>query len=513
MKEKHMNRLINAVLIPAWIVAVILSASCKEKSEGRGLPQKLPFSITRPDQGQPLSEGEVAAFTLTVTGFWKNTDFFRWIIRTSHGWQDGPNGMPDYLINWGGGGEFDAVKQTDTVTFRHLSTGGPDNIMIPSSKILASASSGYLLTGDEAMGKLVEQYCKGTSATMMGMVWDANDPVRTIMARAVLNNNHEYLNYEGKKTKVDYTLARQPSVDWNTHTIHIPNNPYWGDIWVKNMRSKDDVPHIYRADFFLHYVAQYAKEYWVREAAQKTLSDLKGFTQDIVENNYHIRSRNEAGEVFTPTEDLASFVDYEVIAKNAECNAKLTSALIGYDNAKGNDCESGSGGVYDDYSCQVHYYNRAIIRGFHMDAVLHSLRVGNNDAAYELLEGLIARIDKEEALPDDKLQTDRENWNGDFAVFLIQAAATGVPLTSDEARLIHKYYGQTISAMQTWNRWDLWNSSIPDGTYNYRPDYLAGTYIDSSELGLILEYCYSPLKNPAGVRFVDCDVVSDMNKW
>jgi hypothetical protein len=86
--------------------------------------------------------------------------------------------------------------------------------------------------------------------------------------------------------------------------------------------------------------------------------------------------------------------------------------------------------------------------------------------------------------------------------FINAGTAFTIPFTSKilakmEARLIQKYYGQTISAMAAFDKWDLWDSSVPDGTYDYRPDSLPGTYIDSSELGLILEYCYSPLKNPA----------------
>lgn len=489
------------------IVFMLLGASvfCREKVK-ETLPLKLPFSVTRNDRGQPLSESEVAGFTISLTGLWKDVDYFRWVIRTSHGW-DGSQGKPDYSVWWEG---VEADKSGDTVTFRHLGTWGPDNIMIPTSKVLSSAASGYLLTGDPAMGKVVEQYSKGISATMMAMVWNSADPLRSIMARAVLNNNHEYVQEGGRKTKIDYTLARQPSVDWNTHTIELTDNPFWGDIWVKNMRSKDDVPHIYRADFFLRYVAEYGKDAWVRDAAAKALKDLQGFARDIVESGYHIRSKDENGNVFIPDQDLASFVDYDGVSKTAECNAKLATALIGFGDPMGNACASGSGGLYDDIAAKVHYYNRAIIRGFHMDAVLHSLLARRNAAARELLLGLISRMDKEEALPDDQIYTSREEWNGDFAVFLVQAAAAGVPLTSDEARLIHTYWLKAVGTMKAWNKWNLWSPAVPDGAYYpYRPDDRVGT----SEIALLLEYCFSPVKNPTGSRFVDCDIVRDTSRW
>ncbi|MBM4388066.1 MAG: hypothetical protein FJ088_10040, partial [Deltaproteobacteria bacterium] len=111
---------------------------------------------------------------------------------------------------------------------------------------------------------------------------------------------------------------------------------------------------------------------------------------------------------------------------------------------------------------------------------------------------------------------DRPDWVGEVAVFLLQAASTGMPLTSKEARLIHKHYGMAADAFKVWERWDLWDESVPDGTYNhgtgYRPDD-AGHFVEIEEIAFVLEYCYSPFKNKDGVKFVDCDKVKDMDMW
>jgi hypothetical protein len=33
------------------------------------------------------------------------------------------------------------------------------------------------------------------------------------------------------------------------------------------------------------------------------------------------------------------------------------------------------------------------------------------------------------------------------------------------------------------------------------------------DMAMVLEYCWSPLRNPAGVPFVDCDLVADPSRW
>ena len=33
------------------------------------------------------------------------------------------------------------------------------------------------------------------------------------------------------------------------------------------------------------------------------------------------------------------------------------------------------------------------------------------------------------------------------------------------------------------------------------------------DMALLFEYCWSPFRNPAGVEFVDCDILSDPSQW
>ncbi len=42
--------------------------------------------------------------------------------------------------------------------------------------------------------------------------------------------------------------------------------------------------------------------------------------------------------------------------------------------------------------------------------------------------------------------------------------------------------------------------------------YLAHT-VAIEEIALVLEYCFSPFRNPAGAPLVDCDIVADPTRW
>jgi hypothetical protein len=490
--------------------AAVLAVACpptreeeSKKTPCQQLPHALPFQYTRPAVGVPVPAEDVSAFTRLVTGFWKQTRFFNWVLDTSHG-VDAALGQPEWMVWWTG---VELVKEGGRVTFRHSVHGGPDNIMIPTSRVLAQASAGYLLTGDADMGTIVDQYSKGLSATMLGMVWDDADPVRSIMARAVIPNNHDVTLPGGRVKSIDYSAWRHPTQAWNTHTIHVANNPFWGDIWVKNMRSKDDVPHIYLATAMLPYVAECAPEGSARQSAQEALAAMRGFAKDVVDSGYKIRTKDENGVIYTPTEDLASFVYYDAFVPDAECNAKLVSALLGYGETLGNDCYDGLYPDYEDIAAAGHYYNYAIIRNFHVAATLHALLAGLSDPARNLVKGLVWRNDRD--IDDEYPPTNKDEWDRDLAVFLVQSAAAGVPLTSREVRLVHQVYGEAAAAMLAYDAWDPWSPSVADGTRGYRPR----GHVDVEDMAFFLQLCWSPFRNPASASVIDCDVVANPSRW
>jgi len=487
-------------------------------------PDTLPFDFTRPDVGEPLTPEEITAFTQKITGFWAEVDYFHWVLWHSHGMDaSNPQGMPDYKLYWQ---DTAAIKSTDpvtgvpTVTFEHR--GGADNLMIRTSKVFNNSAAGYLASGDPALGRIVEQYSKGMVALFNGMMWTDEDPEKYVMARAIFTQDNEYTE-DGRQAEVVYGPAKQPRTDWNAHTFENPVNPHWGDIWIRNMRSKDDVPHIFRTVPLLQRVVQDGADAPVREAAATALAYLQGFARDIVDSGYYIRTKGIGGNAHVPRNeygtinDLASFREFNFIAPEAECDPKLASGLIGYGNPMSIDCGSGFGSIYEPVAATRHYFNYAIIRYFHIATITNALMAWQLDVALEHLEGLADRAD--EMFDGSPVQMDHKDFQSDVAVFLLASATAGLPLTDREARHVMEQYTLSVDHYETWPNWDLWDASVPDGEVPYKPDRngtIGGepvTAVRPTEMIYLLEYCYSPFRNGTGAPLVDCEIVLDPNRW
>ncbi len=477
-----------------------------------GLPDELPFVFERPQVGDPLSPEEITTFTTAVTGFWQDAQYFRWVRLHSHGMHpSNPQGTPDYALWWQ---DTTSIKEGDTVTFRHR--GRADNLTLRTCKVLNNLIAGYLLTGDEDMRYTAVQYCRGIVALSKAMEFGPDDPVRYLQARAVFALDHSYESVGGRRVAIDYGPMRREDESWNAANIHNENNPYWGDIWFVNQRSKDDVPHMMRSVPMLRRALRESPDEELREAAREALEYLRGFTRDVVDQGYLIRTKFADGQAVVPlmaggsVKDLASFVNYDAIAPNAECTAKLSTALVAYGAPLDNDCADGSGGVYELLAAAGHYFNYAIFRYFHIAATANAVLHGEDEAALALMQGLAERADA--MLHDEELPgRDEAVWDSDVAAFLLAAGAAGLPLTHEEARLVQRQYLHSAEHYGAFAYWDPWDEAVPDGEFNYKPH--RGSAVRPTEIGYLLEYCYSPLRHPDSAPLVDCAVVSDRARW
>lgn len=489
--------------------------------------EPMPWEVTREDEGEPLSPEEITAFTKKITGFWKDSGYFNWVWWTSHGLSATyDTSMPDYKLWWQ---DTQASKVGNTVVFTH--TGGADNLTLRTCKVLSNAMAGYMLSGDEMFRRIVVAYSKGLVALSQGMEWGANDPVKYLQARAVFNHNHSYELEGGRFVKVDYDPVKQGIVEsWNAHTIPNDSNPYYGEIWLRTMRSKDDVPHMFRTIPLLMNLSENAEDAEVREWTGKALEYLTGFAKDIVDQGYQIRTKDIDGEAFIPLDDtgrvkdLASFVVFDIIFENAECNQKLSTSLIAYGEPLEIECGSGGRNDYEYVATAGHYFNYAIVRYFHMSSIAMAIVDEYYDVAEQLLAGLFERADRWMNPDEEELKDEHPEWDADVATHLLASATVGLPLKSSEARHIVKWYSASADHYAAWDKWDPWDSSLPDGDFEYKPDrngYAvpgdpesgAVTYIRPTEIPYLLEYCFSPYRNPNGAELVDCDVIADPSRW
>lgn len=499
-------------------------------------PRKLPFEFLRPPVGEPVEAAEVTAFTQRIAATLRQVGYFRWLLRTSTG-VDATTGLADYLA-WHN--DVQAVKEGPFVTFRHL--GHEHNMWIPSAKILSAAVGAYLHTRDWEAGKVAEQYCKGLTAVVKGFVYDLHDPAPWLMARSILPLDHDFtLDLhtwldDGRYKRVEFSPAKYEAVAWNAETFPWPSNPTWGSIWVTNMRSKDDVRAITRTVPFLRYVVEDAPDAFVRDACAETLETMVRFHQDIVDHNYFIRTKDRYGNAYSLPcggKDLGSYNCYAELDPANECCARLATDMIAYGERRTNDCGTCTGSMYDLIAPVGNIYNINIIWDFHMAAVLSSLVARQYREAYWALVGLAKRT-------DDYLDPDPSFpglaspfWPSRLALYLVEAASVGLPLTAREVRLIHRAWDAAAEDLLAFPNWDLWDSSVPDGVYggwtnwdwwlpskpieeinrtNFRP-VVRPEAVPVQWFATLFEYCASPFRNPAGESFVDCDLLSDPSAW
>ncbi len=489
-----------------------------------GLPSSLAFHIEREPDGEPLSEDEIKETTKIITGFWKDTAYFDWIAQTSHGMAaDNQWGYPDYKYWWQ---NTVAVKEGDLVTFKH--TGGADNILLRTVRPLMYSLAGYKETGDARLRRICIDYLRGIRAMYTGMIWGDEDPVvDTVMARGIFNHNHEYVLEGDRRAAVDYEPVCFEDLARRHDTLHNPDNPTWGDIWVRTKRSKDDVPFLYRLVPLMMRIIEDGKdatdEEFVNEV-EETMGYIQRFTKDIVDHGYMIRTKDAEGNAYIPLyndypDDYASYVNYEKLWPNAECAAKLSSALVAYKETLDNECGDGYGGGYEEMTIASHYWSTIIINYFHISAVASALIEGRNDIAEELVQGLADRAVK--TMQDEEGRSNTAEWNSDLAVFLLVSASYGLPLTATEARMVSSEFKRTLEHYSKFELWDLWDESVPDGEYEYIPDremegeaeFGQTKVIRPTELAAVIEYCESPFKDPTTEPFIDCSVVLDPESW
>jgi len=497
-------------------------------------PRKLAFPFARPPVGEPVPAAEVEAFTQRVAGTLQRTGYFRWLLRTSTG-VDASTGHEDYLA-WHN--DVRAVKSEGLVTFRH--EGHEHNMWIPSSKVLAGALGAYLHAGLWEAGKVTEQYCKGLTAVVKGFVRGTDDPAPWLMARAIFPMDQEFpldrdrWRDDGRRKAVLFWPAKTEDVAWNAATFPWPGNPTWGDIWVTNMRSKDDVRAITLVVPYLQYVVADAPDPEVREACAETLRTMTGFHRDTVDHDYFIRTKDRNGLAYRlpcdDNKDLGSYNCYTELDPGNECCARMATDMIAYGERRTNDCGTCTGSVYDLIAPVGNIYNINIIWDFHMAGVLSSLVARQHREAYLALRGLAERVDQYQD-PDPSFPGPSSLvWSSRLALLLVEAAAVGLPLTSREVRLVQRAWTLAAEDLEAFPNWDLWDPSVPDGTYDgwtnwdwwppdrpldeinrtsFRP-VVRNEAVPVQWFAMPYLYCASPFRNPAGESFVDCDLLRSL---
>lgn len=458
--------------------------------------KSLPWTYTRPEDGAPLTAQETSDVTDVYLDLLTKTHYFDFLDTRVHGWPESdPQGRYWYGTWWSGA---DVVKANGAITYHHNS-GGADNNGIRTSDVLETACYASLLFGDASIEHLTRRLIRGFNSWILAMEQQQNDPNGVLLTRAAYPASFDDTD---RGIHVDYDLNHPGDDNGATEYVHNPTNPFWGDIWVKNKRSKDDIGHMLRALSELDACDGKLTESGAQQDLLETRKHYIQWSRTVEDNGWAIASLDKSGNFWIPPSQLAHFT----LLGNAECTEMLAIRLFGrFSPSDELACGNGIGGL-DNAIMQASHSNGEILRSFHEAAVASALVTGNDDLALTLAKGLAQRV--QDSLAGIEAGTPPPFMtNEDLAALMIHAATVGVPLTWHEVRFLDDRIREAHDSYLDPSNdptFKTADASIPDGSYLFEP---AGTGIDFKVLGALLGTCASQYKNPASKPVLDCDKI------
>lgn len=454
----------------------------------------LPFDLIRPPAGDPVTPAELTAMTDRYLEMLEKTRYFRSVDERVHGWpKSDPQGRYWHGTWWSG---IRITRTADKVTFLHPNDGSDNNGM-RTGPVLEGVCYAYSLWQTPQLELLLRKLIRGLNAWVLAMQRQVNDPAGVLLTRAfypasITSNDHAL------PLEIDYSLNHPGEDNGATEYVHIPQNPYWGDIWVKNKRSKDDIGHMLRAMATLSDCApQLGAE--GRAEYKEMMDNYRAWSRRVEDDAWSIATYDQAGNLWIPpiTETLAHFYD----VGNAECDAMIAIRLMGRGDPGAFACGNGVHPL--ELVLFQNAHNAEIARSFHLAAARQALDTGHALVAKELLLGLIFRLDRAvpmgvaDALPD---------WMraADLSGLINHAANAGVPLTARDVRYFHQLveaeYDLLVNRTPA-GTFSLFDAATPPGQYAFIP---GGLGMKFRSLALALGSCASRYRNSTGSPLLDC---------
>jgi hypothetical protein len=458
----------------------------------------LPFAYTRPEHGTPIAQADIDARTDELLDLLTKTRYFGFVSERVHGWPESDPEKRFWYGTWWSG--VSVQVQGGKVTYFHA-PGGSDNDGISTSPLLEGACFAHLLWSDARLEHLERKIVRGFSSWILAMQRQKDDP-NTLLTRA--SYPQPIASSDGNVAfDIDYSVNRPGIDNGATEYVHIAANPWWGDIWVKNKRSKDDIGHMFRA------IAQIdaCDGTFTEAGAQADLVQLRmlyqRWSRRVEDDNWGIMSLDKNAALWMPDDELAHFVSFGTIP--IECAGQLALRQFGRVTPGSLDCGNGISAL-DATTAAIGHSNGTILRTFHEAAVSHALLAGNTALAQTLLGGLAQRLDDmmdgfEAGKPLPYLSV------RDASDLILFSANAGVPLTWREVAYLHTQI-QTAHTMYTATTNDLvyktFAAGTPDGKYAFEPN---GDGLDFPSIGALLGQCVAQWRNPASKPVLNCDRV------
>lgn len=479
----------------AVLSCALTPLSCGTETESPPPPaQTAPFA--RADAGEPIPDSDLAEVTGMYLELLRDIRYFDVARERAHGWPaSDPQGRFWYGTWWSG---VDVVKQDGKVTYVH-GEDGADNNGIRSAPLLEGALFAAETWGHPNDILLARELVRGFTSWIIAMESQGHPDAGALMTRASYPISISSTD-DGTEVFIDYD-RNHPGLDNDaTEYVNVPDNPHWGNIWVKNKRSKDDLGHMMRA---IAHVARHAKSLGdpaLQQDAEQMLALYSAWCRRVEDDNWSIATYDKNLSVYIPTDSLAHLVQ----VLNGECNIILSLRLFGKGDPGPWDCENGISDI--DVIGSVKPSNAQMFRAYHEGVVAQALLANRTDLANLLLAGLAERVDTvlDQLLSDEPPEAPIPE---DMAELIVQAGNVGLPLTWREVRYVHdriREAHESYRASEQHAVYHVLDATTPDGTYPFDPP---GAGFFFRNIGAVLGTCASSFRSSTGHSILDCERV------
>ncbi len=418
----------------------------------------------RPDKGTPITTQEREAATDEFLTILKDTRYYGFAESRIHGTPEGnPQGHYWWGSMWTG---VQVSKVAGQVAFTHQNNGS-DNVGIHTAPYLEGACYAYRLTGDRRYEKLAQKLIRGFSSWILSSSRSATDAPK-ILSRSFYPSSFESFE-DGRALKVNYEASRPGVATEASDYVHVAQNPYFGDLWVKNNRSIDDIGQMIRAMSQIQVCHNiFSKETQIDLEEMNHL--YANWAKSVEDAQFVIPGFNKQAEIVVKKNGIG---DYDAFGKflgfNPNCAGKMAIHFLYDSQSRGFNCGNGLSILERVLNRYLSNDVIEILRSHHISSIAMAELRGQKDIALKLRQGLATRIENDLGFarnPASRPKLDTQDIPAEF----VHANNVGVPLTSNEIRFLYERLHQAYEGMrqpQFYSTFHLFDSTVPDGQYNY----------------------------------------------
>lgn len=453
--------------------------------------------FVRPQAGDPVPPEELAAVTDLYLDLMARLGWFDLLDERVHGYPDGvAPGRPGYGTWWSG---VRILKENGQVRYLH-SADGADNNGLRTAPMLAGVAFALALRDDPDRVRLAGRIVRGFQSWILAMERSSVPDAPVLMTRASYPESVVW-TVRGTEVRIDYSLNRPGLDNGACQYVHLQDNPWWGDLYVKNKRSKDDIGHLLLAIALADPLLRDHPD--LRQDWDRMMDLYRRWARQVEDDGWHIGTWDQDLNLWYPEDDLAFYL-MDINGFDPECTIALATRLMGRGDEGTLDC--GNGITFLDDAVSMKPSNAQMLRSYHEAAIAQARLNGRQGILGPLLEGLARRLDAIFDPPPDGSGPPRPS-DEDLAELVIMSHAVGVPSTWREARFFHDRVREAHGAYLRPENLALLHPldpETPDGQYPFDP---AGAGIAFRYLGAALGACASPFRDPGSVPLLDCDRV------